>query len=188
MAYKNSKKDSHTLLLLEQKNDPRSLKEKLKGTIATDGDQGAQLYAKTLTLENVLGDSPDFLLTKNPQQSILKLFFGKSDLALVDLSSYKMALELNPQLGEKLAIHNSISLTIGPVSYMNANTSPTVQKKIIGLGKILNTTERGKQILRVFQSSYMDESDTRDLDNAYALYTKYQTLLKQQNRLKKGKK
>lgn len=188
MAYKNSKKDSHTLLLLEQKNDPRSLKEKLRGIIATDGDQGAQLYAKTLTLENALGDSPDFLLTKNTQQSILKLFFGKSDMALVDLSSYKMALELNPQLGEKLAIHSSISLPIGPVSYMNANYSPITQKKIIGLGKILNTTERGKQILRVFQSSYMDESDTKDLNNAYALYTKYQTLLKQQNRLKKGKK
>jgi hypothetical protein len=70
---------------------------------------------------------------------------------------------------------------------MSASSSPQMQKKIISLGKILNTTERGKQILRVFQSSYMDESDTKDLDNAYALYTKYQSLLKQQNRLKKGK-
>jgi hypothetical protein len=187
MAYKNSKKDSHTLLLLEQKNDSRPLKEKLKGTITTDGDQGEDLYLKTLMLENGLGDSPDLLLTKNTQQSILKLFFGKADMALVDLSSYKMALELNPQLGEKLAVHSTIPFPIGPVSYMNANYSPITQKKVIGLGKILNTTERGKQILRVFQSSYMDESDTKDLDNAYALYAKYQTLLKQQNRLKKGK-
>ena len=57
---------------------------------------------------------------------------------------------------------------------MNANYSPIMQKKVISLGKVLNTTERGKQILRVFQSSYMDESDTKDLNNAYALYIKYQ--------------
>lgn len=188
MAYKRNKKDSHTLVLLEQKDDSRNLKEKLSGTVATDGDLSTDLYLKTIMLENGIRTNADILLTKSPQQSILKLFFGKADLALVDSASYKTAIELNPQLDQKLSILKSVPLTLGPVSYMNRNLNDETNKKIIQLGKKLNTTDRGKQLLQLFKSSYMDESDVQDLENIYALNAKYNHLLKTVKTSTKGTK
>lgn len=184
MSFKNSKADAQTLLIVGLRDDKRPFETKLRGSIASDADACSELYLKTLLLENKIPSEANLMATKNPQQSILKLFFEKADLALVDRAAYSVAIELNPQLKAKLSILKSIPLTIGPVSYMRKGISPELRKTVISLGKQVNTTPRGKQLLQLFRASYIDESSTKDLESVYLLYNKYEALTKRQS--KKG--
>lgn len=178
MGYKNNKIDNQTLLLISNTEDTRPFPEKLRGSITTNGDATAELYVKTLMLQNGLSESVNWIVTKNPQQSILKLFFKKADLALVDRGSFMIAAELNPQLKSKLTIVKSIPLTVGAVSFMRKGMSPVLHQQVLALGKEMNSTPRGKQLLQLFRGTYMDESSPKELENVYALKKQYETLHK----------
>ncbi|HZF71206.1 PhnD/SsuA/transferrin family substrate-binding protein [Sulfuricurvum sp.] len=176
MGYKYNQTDSMTLLVLVNADDTRPLSEQLHGSIAMDGDTGAELFLKTLMLQNGITQTPNLIATKNPQQSILKLFFHKADLTLIDRGSFLTAVELNPQIKTKTKILQSIPLTLGSVSYMRKGMSKELQQKIFALGKRMNTTPRGKQLLALFHGNYMDECDPKDLASVYALKKEYETL------------
>lgn len=188
MGYKGSKNDIQTLLLIGLSDDHRKFSDKLKGYIISDGDRTAQLYLRTLMLENALYSEPEFLLVKNSQQSLLKLFFKKADLALVDRSSYLLAVELNPQLKTDLIILKSTPLTISSVSYLRRGISPELQRRIITLGKKMHTDARGKQLLSLFRGSYVDECRPSELESVYALKKRYDALLQTIPKSKQGKK
>jgi len=188
MGYKGNKTDAQTLLLLANADDSRPLSEKLRGMVATDGDTATELYLKTLMLQNSLGENPQRIVTKNPQQSILKLFFKKADLAFVDRGSFLTAIELNPQLKSQLVILKSTPLTIGAVSFTRKGMSPTLHQRVLEIGKSMNTTPRGKQLIQLFRGSYMDETSPKELDSVYALRKQYETLRKNPPKLTQGKK
>ncbi|MFZ3052320.1 MAG: PhnD/SsuA/transferrin family substrate-binding protein [Sulfuricurvum sp.] len=187
MGYKNNKTDNQTLLLISNTEDTRPFPEKLRGSITTNGDTTAELYVKTLMLQNGLSESVNWIVTKNPQQSILKLFFKKADLALVDRGSFMIAAELNPQLKSKLTILKSIPLTVGAVSFMRKGMSPILHQQVLALGKEMNSTPRGKQLLQLFRGTYMDESSPKELENVYALKKQYETLHKNTLKQTQGK-
>ncbi|MDP3588290.1 MAG: PhnD/SsuA/transferrin family substrate-binding protein [Sulfuricurvum sp.] len=187
MGYKNNKIDNQTLLLISNTEDTRPFHEKLRGSITTNGDTTAELYVKTLMLQNGLSESVNWIVTKNPQQSILKLFFKKADLALVDRGSFMIAAELNPQLKTKLTILKSIPLTVGAVSFMRKGMSPVLHQQVLALGKEMNSTPRGKQLLQLFRGTYMDESSPKELENVYALKKQYETLHKNTLKQTQGK-
>lgn len=187
MGYKNNKTDNQTLLLISNTEDTRPFPEKLRGSITTNGDTTAELYVKTLMLQNGLSESVNWIVTKNPQQSILKLFFKKADLALVDRGSFMIAAELNPQLKTKLTIVKSIPLTVGAVSFMRKGMSPILHQQVLALGKEMNSTPRGKQLLQLFRGTYMDESSPKELENVYALKKQYETLHKNTLKQTQGK-
>lgn len=188
MGYRGNKTDAQTLLLLANTDDNRPLGEKLRGIVAMNGDTTAELYLKTLMLQNALGENPQQIVTKNPQQSILKLFFKKADLALVDRASFLTAIELNPQLKTQLVILKSTPLTIGAVSYTRIGISPSLHQQVLEIGKSMNTTPRGKQLIQLFRGSYMDETSPKELDSVYALKKQYETLRNHPPKLTQGKK
>lgn len=176
MSFKDSKVDSQTLLIIGLSNDARPMNEKLRGSVVSDGDVCSELYLKTLLLQQSLSLEPNLIRTKNAQQSLLKLFFEKADIALVDRAAYNLAIELNPQMKTKLTVLKIVPLTIGPIGYMRKGIDSDLRAKVISLGKQLNTTNRGKQLLQLFRASTMDDSYTKDLQNIYTLYAHYQTL------------
>lgn len=177
MSFKDSKVDSQTLLIIGLSKDSRTINEKLRGSVVSDGDVCSELYLKTLLLQQSPGLEPNLILTKNAQQSLLKLFFEKADIALVDRAAYNLAIELNPQMKTKLTVLKMVPLTIGPIGYMRKGIDADLRAKVITLGKQLNTTNRGKQLLQLFRASTMDDSYTKDLQNIYTLYAHYQTLI-----------
>lgn len=178
MAYKASKKDSQTLLILGRSDDKRPLEEKLRGEAAINSDAVSELYLRTLLLEQSSSAEPNLVKTKSTHQSLLKLFFGKADIAIVDLAAFNIAAELNPQLKSKFVILKSTSLSIGPVAYMRKGLSAEIQKNVIISAKALETTSKGKQLLRLFRGSNMDESTIDDLSGVIKLNDRYQSLLK----------
>jgi hypothetical protein len=175
MAYKTNKEDSNNLLLLKRKEDTRTLHQILQGKAIHNGDASINLYLQTLLLEKSIKNSETFL-SKNGKQSILKLFFKKGDYALVDEASYKLALELNPQLQEKLEIMESTPLKLETLTYMNATMSKELHEKIIKSGLSLNETSRGKQLIQMFKATKIDTTSTSELDTLYKLQAKYDAL------------
>ena len=186
MGYPKDREALHTLLILSRTNDPRPLREKLRGVIATDGDKQRSMYLQTLMIQEGLGNIPFLLETPSNQQSILKLFFNKADLALVDLSSYNLATELNPQLKRDLSIVKSFPLTMGGVSYARKDLSPNVRAAMVRGSLKLSASTKGKQMLSLFRSETAEECSLDELDSVRKLYERYQYLI--ENTPPKGKK
>lgn len=187
-GYRYNKNDNQTLLVLTRSQDRRPIEEIIKGVVASDGDKIAELYFSTLMLQHKAVEPADYLTTKNGQQSILKLYFKRADIALVDRGSFLVAVELNPALGRDLKILKSIPLTLGIVTYARKDISPQMHKKIIALAQKINTTPRGKQLMQMFRADKMDESRVEELDCVYALKKQYETLRKNTPKLTQGKK
>lgn len=173
MSYKFNKNDAQTLVVLERSDDSRSFEDKLRGSIASDGDPVSEMYILSEGMERLKHSGIHFLPTKNAQQSILKLFFNQADLAITDYSSFMTAVELNPQLKNKLQIFISTRLTIGPVAYMRKGLSPALRQRVIRVGKQLNSTPRGQQLLKMFRASNLDDSFVNDLQPVRKLFEKY---------------
>lgn len=176
MAYKTNKEESSTLLLLKRTEDRRKIKEILQGKAIYNGDKSIKLYLQTVSLENSIKNS-EVVVSKNAQQSILKLFFKKGDYALVDEASYKLAIELNPQLKESLEVLQSVPLRLDTLSFMNANMPKELHNQLIKSALTLNQTQRGKQLLQMFKTSIIDVTSASELDNLYALQAKHDDLL-----------
>lgn len=173
MSYKNNKNDAQTLVLLERSDDTRPFEEKLRGNIASDGDPVSEMFVLSEGMDRIKRSDIHFLPTKNGQQSILKLFFKQADLAITDYSSFTTAAELNPQIKSRLRIVSSTRLTIGPVAYMRKGISPDLRNRIIAVGKQLNLTPRGQQLLKMFRTSNLDDSFVSDLIPVRKLFDKY---------------
>jgi hypothetical protein len=187
-GYKYNKSDNQTLLLLTRSDNMRPLDELIKGVIATDGDKVADLYFRTLMLQNKAAESPNYLVLKNNQQSILKLYFKQADIALVDRGSFLVASELNPSLNRELKIVKNIPLTLGTVCYTRKDMSPELHATVIAMAKKINITPRGKQLMQMFHAEKMDESSVNELDSVSALMHQYNELIQHKPNPTLGKK
>lgn len=187
-GYRYNKKDVQTVVLLARTDEQRPLEQLLRGKIAINGDNVIDLYVRTLMLENHHTKEPDYLQTSNAQQSILKLYFKKSDLAAVDMGSFKMAYELNPQLVKELTILKTIPLSHGAISLIRSDYPKPMHDRVIAIVDKVNTSTRGKQLLRLFHADKIDESGVDQLETVIALKKRYDTLYNDSLSTKKGKK
>jgi hypothetical protein len=179
MAYKTSKEESLRLLVLGRKDDKRDFNEKLRGALAFNEDMSIDLFIKTLRLEKGIKNAEPLIKTTNHQQSILKLFFKKADLALVDLASYQLAIQLNPQIKENTVILQSIPLSLESLGYFHKDISDEFRKKIFDAANYINNSERGNQFLMLLRASKIDFTDVKELDSIRELQKRYTKLLSQ---------
>ena len=186
MGYKKERETSQMVVILGHKNDKRSFKERLKGTIAFNGDPSIDLFVNLLRLENALlvplhKEPP----TKGDHQAILQLFFKKTDLVVVDFTSFQLAYELNPQIKEDLVILERSPLTLQTIAFLHKDISPHLRDTIMKSALNLDQLARGEQLLQLFKATKVDLTYPEDLESLRALHVKYTTLLK--NTSPKGK-
>lgn len=186
MGYKKEKESSQMVVILGHKNDKRPFKERLKGTISFNGDPSIDLFINILRLENALPlplhkEPP----TKGDHQAILKLFFQKTDLVIVDFASFQLAYELNPQIKEDLVILERSPLTLQTIAFLHKDISPHLRDTIMKSALNLDQLTRGEQLLQLFKATKVDLTSPKDLESLRALHVKYTTLLK--NTSPKGK-
>lgn len=182
LAYRTSNVEYETALLLGQKDSQKTFSQQLLGKIAKSQEHAVKLYIDTRMLENSLYDAPRFVESKNASQSVLKLFFKDVDLAFVEKNTYDLAVELNPQLKEKIVVLESYPMQISAVGYSRKGISAELQEKILGFGEILSKTQRGKQLLKLFKISAIYMSESKHLDEVRTLNKRYDiALLNKQN-------
>lgn len=177
-GYANNKEDANTLLIVGHRNGKKDLTEALTQakSIVMHRNLSMDLFLKVLLLEHNL--SPKLLETKNAQESLLKLFFQKADIALTDKASFDIAIELNPQIANQLVVLKSIPLTLGAVTFLSNKLPKEMIDNILTGSFKINQTERGKQLLTLFMYSIIDISKVSDLDSLYALEKQFHALVK----------
>ena len=95
---------------------------------------------------------------------------------MVRESEYKTAIELNPQLGKKLAIlaesEPFLVLVAGAKTTMAEKSHQAAIQSLIDL----SSTEKGKQLMRIIHAESFEGVSSKDLDNVRELAKRYKTL------------
>lgn len=105
-----------------------------------------------------------------PLATILPVFFKKEDACIVDESSYKTVVELNPQIGQDLVtIEISQPLAIGLVVLRKSISNPQVKAEIKEAFLDLHKYEESRQYLTIFRIGKIVEFKEEYLRSTYAL-------------------
>jgi ABC-type phosphate/phosphonate transport system substrate-binding protein len=174
------------ILLVTRKDLKISKLEDLQGRSITI-PSGHILGKKYLDLELMtrgLPTSKQFFSTirevDDVNSSLIDLFFGKTDCALVTDVAFKLASELNTQIPRNLEMLLSSKEIIPQIIALNKNISiPAIQKVDHNIIRA-HQNQHVKNLLSLFRTSRIVKLKQNQLDESRRLIIKYQTI-KQSN-------
>lgn len=114
----------------------------------------------------------------------MDVFFGKSDLTIVRESEYKTAVELNPQLGKKLAILTKSEPFLVLIGGAKDNMPEASHKAAVDSLIQLSSTEKGMQLMKIIHADSFESATKSDLNNVRDLLKRYQSLKAKQSSLR----
>jgi hypothetical protein len=109
-------------------------------------------------------------------QSVYNVFFGRADAALVRLATLRTAEELNPQISERLKTLLEWRAKATLFSMMTRHSDDSYRKLILNSVREAMKTARGRQILEVFKTDYLEPVDAEALKPYWALLREYRDL------------
>jgi ABC-type phosphate/phosphonate transport system substrate-binding protein len=104
------------------------------------------------------------------------VFFGQADACLVTDTSFKTMAELNPQVGQKLKIIVASVELHEIVNFMQKGLDEAIKEKIVQASIRLKETERGKQMLILFNTDGVERSSDEQLETTRQLVAEYEKL------------
>ena len=111
-------------------------------------------------------------------QAILPIFFKQADCCIVAREGFETSRELNPQIGERLAVAaRSQALLIGLLA-VRQDLSDSLKKSVAEIAVNLASYPKGKQILTLFKIGGFRHFQSADLDSVLEL-------IKEQDKSKK---
>lgn len=123
----------------------------------------------------------DFLQMKEEKrdiQSVYNVFFGRADAALVSLATLRTANELNPQVGQRLHVLLDWKAKALMFGIMTRHTQDSYRNLILHSVTEAMKTPRGRQILELFKTDYLEPVDAEALQPYWALLREYNDLRK----------
>lgn len=116
----------------------------------------------------------------DPMATVLPVFFGKRDAALVDAEKFALMVELNPQLQRLNIIASSKPFLNGLVCFKRDGwSSPEFRDAMIDTLANLHKTSAGQQILTIFKTGQTVPYKAHYLESVQDLKNKTQLLAKQ---------
>ena len=176
---KNPQLDNFVLLVDKESSKEEFLALKNPKIAVPADEEISKIYVKHYFLKNTKKENIDFVNASKHQEAIFKLFFKNVDAALVSQKSFLFAEELNPQIGQNLKVIEYSSITSRGFAFFRKSMDEKVREKIIAKALALNSTNRGRQILDVFQTEEIIESTLDELSPIEQLYSDYKKLKKQ---------
>lgn len=170
----NGKLDS---VLLVSVRSPASTLESLKGKklLIPEQDDLAEIFLNLQTLK--LAKLPyskffgSIVKVDKTKRMLLDLFFGKADAAIVNQASFDLMTELNPQIREKLTILASFPAKSKNVSFIRPDFP--LRRQLHDRYLKVADTQRGKQLLTLYQQETMNYCDFKDLEPYENLFKNY---------------
>jgi hypothetical protein len=122
-------------------------------------------------------------------QAVMRLFFGKADLALVYRYGYELSRDMNPQLDKKTGqIVAEVPFTGMVYAFFSNKVDPVLRARAVKLIPSLHTYPRGRQLLDIFKMDHLEVANPQDPKPFLQLDQEWHDLKAQALRNQKGKK
>lgn len=163
-----------------------------KRFVLLDGDELSDVYLQVLLMRSRATVDASRLAAidreKRSANLVHRLFFNRADAGLISRNAYEAALELNPQIGQRLQILDEYSFrgrspVVGLFSAQMASDDRAI---ITRAAMSISGTARGRQLLDIYRADSMEVSSVSDLEPYRRLFNEYQTLRGQGSSAKKG--
>ena len=144
-------------------------------------DRLAEIFLETQCLKTSKQRCNQFLTLaeeKRDIQSVYSVFFGKADAALVTLATLHTAIELNPQVATRLKVILDWKTTALVFGMMTRGADPAVINVMMGSVRETLKTARGRQMLELFKTDFLDAVDPSALNAYWTLLQEYRALEK----------
>ncbi len=172
-------------LLVNKKSNITSLAELRGKKIGLhEADSMQELYIDTLLLEKQGVQSKEFFGEKiyypKFSRALLKLFFNKIDACIVSKNAWDIAVELNPQIKNKLKIMNQSSDIFPPDALvLTHKTSPIYATLYENFAIKLQHDSRATQVFNIYQIAESVKVNGSSLAPIISYYKHYVELRKQ---------
>jgi len=113
---------------------------------------------------------------KKAHQVMLMLFFNQADLTCIYQNVYKTAVEMNPQLEEKLKILAEVDNLPQGIGFFHKNTPEAFREKVIVESAKIHQRPRGQQLLQLFKSERAIRAGVDDMAAVIQLYGAHKRL------------
>lgn len=169
------------LALIVSKSSPIRKFADLRGkrVARLDKDHLYEYFLEVQCLKAAGMDCRDFLTIKEHRrdiQSVHDVFFDRVDAALVSLSTLRTAVELNPQVGDRIRVILDWKVKGLIFGMMTRHTQDHYRNLILNSVQEAMRTPRAKQVLELFRTDYIEPVDADALDPFRALLKEYQEL------------
>jgi phosphonate transport system substrate-binding protein len=143
-------------------------------------DEISSLWLDNLLAREGLPDSRNFLgalkEVNKTSQGVMSLFFRQADAALVTRSVFETMTQLNPQIGEALAINTKSKSFLGFISCMRKNLDPKLKQLIKERAVKLHENQNLKQMFILLQTDRIIYFQPEHLENLSELWRESQNV------------
>ncbi|TVQ96616.1 MAG: hypothetical protein EA399_15475 [Desulfovibrionales bacterium] len=175
---------AHPYLLVTRHDGEDTTLENLRGAslnlfFAANAEPG-RFWLEHLLREAGLGTPGEFFnpleLHTDPMLTVLPVFFGKKDAAVIDATKFELLAELNPQLGRLKILASSEPLVSGITCLRRTGwTSERFRQDIVQAMADLHLQPAGQQILTLFRMDQMVPFVPEYLDSMRRLHEQSRT-------------
>lgn len=140
-----------------------------KRTTIIHNDPTSLLYLETLSLRafGERGETAFAAVNEEKRSSLVinQLFFGRTEAALVYRNSLTTAIDLNPQVGERLQVLEEYTLPLRcrNLSFLSKRLGESDRDRIIQVALEVANHPRGRQILQLFNAERVSVATPEDL-------------------------
>lgn len=180
----DSNGSAHRLLLVIQTaSSIRSWQELSSAKVfRLAGSDISELYLEMSLRRHKVPDQIEWITINNYQQGLLKLFFAKGDATIVTEKALMLAIEMNPQMRERLKVFDTSTLTDVTPSYFRKKVDINMQKAITASALKITSNMRGRQVLDVFRTDSIIKMPISSLIPVEKAYHEYVDLIKSEER------
>lgn len=152
-----------------------------KRIVMIEGDTISEIYLESICLRHyqrpcsrVFGE---IQRVSSSNQAVMRLFFAKADLALVNRYGYELAGELNPQIVRKAGrVLAEFPITSLNYAFFSINVDKAVRSHALYAIPRMHLYPRGRQILDIFKMDHLELADPAELKPFITLDQDYREL------------
>jgi len=112
-------------------------------------------------------------LNDKPSGTVLNVFFGKADACLVQRRMFEGAVELNPQVGARMAIVATSEPVMPSLWGFRVDLPEERRKALVRLIVSIHETKAGAQVMTMFKCDRMTSVTEEDVDRSLRLVTEW---------------
>ncbi len=154
-------------------------------------NEAGDLYLETLCLRYQQRACRDVFAemqrVSTSNQALMRVFFGKADLALVYGYGHAVSVEMNPQLERSLRALAEYPLRSLFFAFYSVRVDKALRQRTVRLMPTLHTYPRGRQLLDIFKVDHLEIATPADLQPVIDLERDYQALRTQVERKERRK-